>query len=166
MEKFHFCTLTTRYLPKQNLWNVNQRTNRKKFTQKLKKTIHGESLSLLQTQIILILYQDESLLRSKPFERPTRIKERKLILGVQMGVRKGVVLPNYIILLYLSEVESRIQGLRPRPRSPRPRTALPRTVPLGAKDRNARGQGQGPRAQTQVFSKKSSSKKIFRRSPK
>ena len=105
MEKFHFCTLTTRYLPKQNLWNVNQRTNRKKFTQKLKKTIHGESLSLLQTQIILILYQDESLLRSKPFERPTRIKQRKLILGVQMGVRKGVVLPNYIILFVRGGVE-------------------------------------------------------------
>ena len=28
---------------------------------------------------------------------------------------------------------------------PRPRTALPRTDPLEAKDRNARGQGQGHR---------------------
>ena len=52
-------------------------------------------------------------------------------------------------------VESRTQSSRPRPqKNPRPRTALPRTDPLEAKDRNARGQGQGPRKQTQVFSKK------------
>ena len=37
---------------------------------------------------------------------------------------------------------------------PRPRTAFTRTDPLEAKDRNARGQGQGPRTQPQVFSKK------------
>ena len=63
---------------------------------------------------------------------------------------------------------------------PRPRTALPRTDPLEAKDRNDRGQGQGPKTQAQVFSKKKglekifsgdlqkkrSWKKIFRRSPK
>ena len=42
----------------------------------------------------------------------------------------------------------------PRPRS-RPRTVFPRTDPLEAKDRNARGQVQGPRTQPQVFSKKS-----------
>ena len=48
----------------------------------------------------------------------------------------------------------------PRPR-PRPRTALPRTEPLEAKDRNARGQGQGPRTQAQVFSKKKSLQKFF-----
>ena len=41
----------------------------------------------------------------------------------------------------------------PRPR-PRPRTTFPRTEPLEAKDRNVRGQGQGPRTQAQVFSKK------------
>ena len=35
---------------------------------------------------------------------------------------------------------------------PRPRTALPRIDPLEAKDRNA--QGQGPRTQPQVLSKK------------
>ena len=52
----------------------------------------------------------------------------------------------------------------PRPR-PRPRTALPRTEPLEAKDRNARGQGQGPRTQAQVFSKKKVFKNFFRRSP-
>ena len=45
----------------------------------------------------------------------------------------------------------------PRPR-PRPRTAFPRTEPLEAKGRNARGQGQGPRTQAQVLSKK---KKVF-----
>ena len=41
---------------------------------------------------------------------------------------------------------------KPRPR-PRPRTAFPRTDTLEAKDRNARGQGQGPRTQAQVLSK-------------
>ena len=34
------------------------------------------------------------------------------------------------------------------------RTVLPSTDPLEAKDRNARGQGQGPRTQAQLFSKK------------
>ena len=43
----------------------------------------------------------------------------------------------------------------------RPRTAFPRTDPLEAKDRNARGQGQGPRTQPQVFSKKKVFKKVF-----
>ena len=40
-------------------------------------------------------------------------------------------------------------------------TAFPRTEPLEAKDRNARGQGQGPRTQPQVFSKKKVFKKVF-----
>ena len=47
----------------------------------------------------------------------------------------------------------------------RPRTSFPRTDLLEAKDRNTRGQGQGPSAQAQVFSKKRSSKKFFRQSP-
>ena len=47
------------------------------------------------------------------------------------------------------EVESRTQRSRPRPR-----TAFPRTDTLKAKDRNDRGQGQGPRTQAQVLSKK------------
>ena len=41
-------------------------------------------------------------------------------------------------------------------KNPRPRTALPRTHTFEAKDRNA--QGQGPRTQAQVFSKK----KVFK----
>ena len=59
-------------------------------------------------------------------------------------------------------MESRTQGSRPRPRTqknPKPRTAFPRTEPLEAKDRNARGQGQGPRVQAQVLSKK---KNVFK----
>ena len=65
-----------------------------------------------------------------------------------------------------TEVESRTQGSKPRPRiqkNPRlrPRTALPRTDPLEAKDRNARGQGQEPRTQAQVFSLKKKSPNIF-----
>ena len=42
------------------------------------------------------------------------------------------------------------QGHKKNPR-PRPRTALSRTDPLEAKDMYARGQGQGPRTQAQVF---------------
>ena len=71
----------------------------------------------------------------------------------------------------------------PRPR-PRPRTAFPRTDTLEAKDRNARGQCQGPRTQSasalqkkkkglhknfsgdlQKKKKKRSSQKFFKRSP-
>ena len=58
-------------------------------------------------------------------------------------------------------MESRTQGSRPSPRPrtqknprPRPRTAFPRIDTLEAKDRNARGQGQGPRTQAQVLAKK------------
>ena len=43
---------------------------------------------------------------------------------------------------------------------PRPRTAFPRTEPFEAKDRNARGQDQGPRTQPQVFSPQ---KKVFKK---
>ena len=71
---------------------------------------------------------------------------------------------------YLAEVESRTQGSRPRLRTQKKSEAkAPRTDTLGAKDRNARGQGQGPRTQGQVLfkkkKKKSSSQKFFRRSP-
>ena len=44
-------------------------------------------------------------------------------------------------------------------KNPRPRTAFPRTDTLEAKDRNARGLGQGPRTQAQVLSKKKRKKK-------
>ena len=56
--------------------------------------------------------------------------------------------------------EARGQGHKKNPR-PRPKTALTRTDPLEAKDRSARGQGQGPRTQRQVFSKKKVFKTIF-----
>ena len=65
------------------------------------------------------------------------------------------------------EGESRTQGSREGHKKnpkPTPRTALPRTDPLKAKDSNARG--QGPRTQAHVLSKKRSSEKFFRRSPK
>ena len=52
------------------------------------------------------------------------------------------------------------QGHKKNPR-PMPRTAFPRTDTLKAKDRNARGQGQGPRTQAQVLSKKKSPLKNF-----
>ena len=44
-------------------------------------------------------------------------------------------------------------------KNPRPRTAFPRTDTLEAKDRNARGQDQGPRTQAQVLYEKK--KKVF-----
>ena len=49
--------------------------------------------------------------------------------------------------------EAKAKDTKKNPR-PRPRTAFPRTDPLEAKDRNARGQGQEPRTQPQVFFKK------------
>ena len=49
------------------------------------------------------------------------------------------------------EVKAKDTKKNPRPR---PRTAFPRTDTLEAKDRNARGQGQEPRTQAQVLSKK------------
>ena len=54
--------------------------------------------------------------------------------------------------------KARGQGHKKNPR-PRLMTALPRTDSLEAKDRNARGQGKGPRTQGQVFSKR---KKVFK----
>ena len=57
--------------------------------------------------------------------------------------------------------KARGQGLKNNPRL-RPRTAFPRTDPLEAKERNARGQGQGPRTQPQAFSKKKK-KKVFKK---
>ena len=67
-----------------------------------------------------------------------------------------------------TRLEAKDTKENPRPR-PKPRTAFPRTDTLEAKDRNARGQGQGPRTQAQVLSKKKkkrSSQKFFRRSQK
>ena len=62
------------------------------------------------------------------------------------------------------KARSQSQGHKKNPR-PRPRTAFPRTDTLEAKDRNARGQGQGPRTQAQVLSKISGDlqkkKKVF-----
>ena len=52
-----------------------------------------------------------------------------------------------------TSLEAKAKDTKKNPR-PRPRTAFSRTDPLEAQDRNARGQGQGPRTQPQVFSKK------------
>ena len=91
----------------------------------------------------------------------------------------------FLVYLQIVEVESRTQGSRPRPRTQKKSEAKdslsedrhsrgqvqecsrPRTGMLEAKDRNARGQGQGPRTQAQVLSKKKkrSSQKFFKRSP-
>ena len=56
------------------------------------------------------------------------------------------------------EAKARGQGHKKNPR-PGPRTAFPRTDPLEAKDRNT--QGQGPRTQPQVLSKKKGLLKSF-----
>ena len=55
---------------------------------------------------------------------------------------------NYSDSRFKTEVESRTQSSRPRPRTQKkPR---PRTDPLEAKDRNARSQGRGPRTHSGV----------------
>ena len=46
-----------------------------------------------------------------------------------------------------TRLEAKAKDTKKNPR-PRPRTAFPRTDALEAKDRNARGQGQGPRTQS------------------
>ena len=84
-------------------------------------------------------------------------------VGLRLCVWDSTLMLNWNQLCYSADVDSRTQGSRPRPRTqknPRPRTALPRTDPLEAKDRNARGQGQGPRTLAQVFSKK---EKVFKK---
>ena len=48
---------------------------------------------------------------------------------------------------------------------PRPSTAFPRTDTLEAKDRNARGQGQGHKRKCSSKKKNRSSQKFFKRSP-
>ena len=57
--------------------------------------------------------------------------------------------------------DTRLEAKAKDKKNPRPRTAFSRTDPLEAKDRNARGQGQGPRTQPQVFSKKKVLQKSF-----
>ena len=59
-----------------------------------------------------------------------------------------------------TRLEAKAKYTKKNPKQ-RPRTAFPRTDPLEAKDRNARGQGQGPRTQAQVFSEKKVFKKVF-----
>ena len=66
-------------------------------------------------------------------------------------------------------LEAKAKETKKNPR-PRPMTAFPRTDTLEAKDRNARGQGQGAKDQGHQRKcsqkKKRSSQKFFRRSPR
>ena len=72
------------------------------------------------------------------------------------------IIYRHIIQRWSREHKARDQGQgQEHKKNPRPRTALPRIDTLEAKDTNARGQGQGPRTQTQVFSKKKAFKKTF-----
>ena len=59
----------------------------------------------------------------------------------------------------MAEVESRTQDLRPRQSQGHKKNLRPE--PFEAKDKNAQGQGQGPRTQEQVFSKKKVFKNFF-----
>ena len=66
------------------------------------------------------------------------------------------------------EAESRTQSSRPRTQKKSEAKAKDRPSedkPLEAKDRRARGQGQGPKTQAQVLSKKKVFPKFFRQSP-
>ena len=62
------------------------------------------------------------------------------------------------LLMYQTEVESRTQGSKPRPR-----TALWRTDPLMAKDRNAQGQGKNQGHRRECSPKKRSTKFFFKK---
>ena len=82
------------------------------------------------------------------FQNHIKIIESKLSMGV--GIRGGVE-------------DTRLEAKAEKTKKIWDQ-ALPRTDTLEAKDRNARG--QGPRTQTQVFSKKKGLQRIFfRRSP-
>ena len=69
-------------------------------------------------------------------------------------------IPFHLYLRWSRGHKARGQG-QGHKKNPRPGTAFPRTDTLEAKDRNARGQGQGPRTQAQVLSKKKVFTKIF-----
>ena len=96
-----------------------------------------------------------------PFKR-LRTNTILLWIGYQRPVESAPIFKILLSLEWhkheyrLTEVKSRTQGFRPRPRTqknPRPRTAFPRTDTLEAKDRNARGRGKERRTQAQVLSK-------------
>ena len=70
----------------------------------------------------------------------------------QFGFKSGHGTDSCVFLLKQAEVESRTQGSRPRPRTQK-------NFEAKAKDRPSRG--QGPRTQTQVFSKKKGSQNFF-----
>ena len=107
--------------------------------------------------------------RSFSFQGRLQSKKRNRLF--QKHVEKLAFVHQNLKLSDSTEVESRSQGSRPRPR---PRTQKKSEGQgqgqgqpfrgqnlLEAKDRNARGQGQGPRTQPQVFSKKKVFKKVF-----
>ena len=125
-------------------------------------------VSLLNTSTTIAPTQTFSLFNfwfePSPFNKTLvycQTRPRLLIFHSTISLPHKKFLFRKILMTSFPEVESRTQGSRPRPRTqknPRPRTAFPRTDTLEAKDRNARGQGQGPRTQAQVLSKK---KKVF-----
>ena len=70
----------------------------------------------------------------------------------------------YVVVVYIrgGVEDTRLEAKDTKKNSrPRPRTAFPRTDTLEAKDRNVRGQGQGPRTLAQAFFKKKNSKNFF-----
>ena len=63
----------------------------------------------------------------------------------------------FLLCNLIAEMESRTEGSRPRLRTQKKIQGQGRpseNSPFEAKDKNARGQGHGPRTQTQVFFKK------------
>ena len=82
-----------------------------------------------------------------------------ILMSLLKFLGPGVIVPPLLQAL-MSEVESRTQGSRPRPRTQKKSEAKD----TFSEDRHSRG--QGPRTQAQVLSKKKrSSQKFFRRSP-
>ena len=118
-----------------------------------------------------MLYCRPNRLPVLSYSNPTIVFGFKFYVTYRLKIRGGVE---------DTRLEAKAKDTKKNPR-PRPRTAFPRTDTLEAKDRNARGQGQGPRTQAQVLSekkkglhknfsgdlqkKKRSSQKFFKRSP-
>ena len=90
-----------------------------------------------------------------------KTKKKRVLTAIWHRIRPelvGFICVNRYFFVQSSEVESKTQGSRPRPRTHKN---------FEAKNRPSRSKDQGPRTQTQVFSKKKkkrSSKIFFKRS--
>ena len=133
-----------------------------KFTNKIKSSLKPK---FKQYENISITEE----FQNKPFQSNNNEVQITLISAECLKFSCSFFEFSRLFMLYRGGVEdTRLEAkAKDTKKNPRPRTAFPRTDTLEAKNRNARGQGQGPRTQAQVLSKKkTSSQKFFRRSQK